>query len=52
MHRLRSLARRSQLTLLSPPARDIADANKFGLITGTVSPPRTVELVLKGSSTP
>lgn len=47
MHRLRSLARRSQLTLLSPPARNIADPNTFGLITGTASTSRTVELVLK-----
>ena len=30
-----------------PPARDIKPPNNFGTITSTVSPPRTVELVLK-----
>ena len=33
----------------SPPARDINAPNTFGLITGTVSTARTVELVLKFS---
>ena len=31
----------------SPPARDINAPNTFGTITGTVSSPRTVEMVLK-----
>jgi hypothetical protein len=31
----------------SPPFRDINAANTFGTITGTVSSPRTVEMVLK-----
>jgi hypothetical protein len=31
----------------SPPGRDISNVNTFGLITSTVSGPRTVELVVK-----
>ena len=31
----------------SPPFRDINAVNTFGTITGTVSGPRTVEMVLK-----
>ena len=30
-----------------PPARDISNANTFGLITGTVGSPRVIELALK-----
>ena len=30
-----------------PPARDISNANTFGLITGTVGNPRVIELALK-----
>jgi hypothetical protein len=30
-----------------PPARDISNVNTFGTITSTISPPRTVEFVVK-----
>ena len=33
----------------SPPGRNIADTNTFGIITGTVNAPRVVQLALKFS---
>ena len=33
----------------SPPGRNIADANTFGIITGTVNAPRVIQLALKFS---